>query len=770
MKKTLLLLSFCICTLIAQTQNLVINELMSSNDNFLFDEDGDDSDWIEIYNNSPNTLNLNNYYLSDKSDNLNLWAFPNIDILPFQFLLIFASGKNRAIAGNELHTNFSIKANGEDIFLTYNETLVYTCPAISLTTNTSYGLSNDGVTPFVIFNTPTPGFSNNNSVALEVITFSHAGGIYEQPFVLSIFGNSASTIRYTTDGTTPTHESSLHSDSIYLSNSYSSQENINQIQIYAPDRHQPPNPNTVPKAIVIRAAAFNEQDEQTSEVITHSYFIKSLGIDHSSFPIISICADHNDLFDYETGIFVPGIHWESDDPLWTGNYYQRGIEWEIPIHIEFYDHSDNSGFRQNAGMRTHGGNARRHPQKGLRLYARNEYGTQYFYHPIFTDRPMTEYKRLVLKSFASSWSQSGIDDYLTNKIIADMNIDGVATRPTILYINGEYWGVYFLQERIDERYLEANFGVDKDSVDLIEDWWGGAVAGSSYRFKLLYDFIVANDLSESANYDVVSDWMDIDNFIDYQIFQIFIANKDWPNNNMKCWKPRNEQGKWRWIFFDGDAGLEDLEYKGYAKALDLEEEGEAFAFVTLFLRKLFDNPTFKTKFFNRVEELLNTSLAYQNTEILYQNILPLVGSEIDRQIDRFAVPPNHSEWSENLNNLQLFLALRACEMQEQTLDNFDISVYQNECSLNEHDIQNMFIHPNPNNGNFNLAFESTTTTPATIIISNTLGQLIQVRNAVAVEGNNTIAFDNESLPNGILVISIFTESDVFSTKMICFKK
>jgi len=366
MKKTLLLLFFCICTLIVRTQNLVINELMSSNDNFLLDEDGDDSDWIEVYNNSPNTINLNNYYLSDKPDNLNLWAFPNLDIPPFQFLLIFASGKNRTIAGSELHTNFSIKANGENIFLSYNETLVHTCPAIPLTANTSYGLSNDGVAPFVIFNTPTPDFSNNSSVGLETITFSHVGGIYEEPFVLSIFGNSTSTIRYTTDGTTPTLESSLYNDSIYLDNSYSSQGNINQIQIYAPDQHQAPNPNAVSKAIVIRAAAFNGQGEQISEVTTHSYFIKSLGIDHTSFPIVSICADHDDLFDYETGIFVPGIHWESDNPLWTGNYYQRGIDWEIPIHVEFYEYSDSSGFRQNAGMRTHGGNARRHPQKGLR--------------------------------------------------------------------------------------------------------------------------------------------------------------------------------------------------------------------------------------------------------------------------------------------------------------------------------------------------------------------------------------------------------------------
>ncbi len=766
MKKTLILYLFCIGALTAQAQNLFINEFMSSNDDFLLDEDSDDSDWIELYNNSSSTINLNHYYLSDKSDNLNLWAFPNLDIPPFEFIIIFASGKNRAIQGSELHTNFSIKADGEEIFLSYNGTPIHTAPAIDLTTNTSYGLNNDGAASFVIFNTPTPGFSNNNSVLSESITFSHTGGIYEQSFELSITGSDSSTIRYTIDGTTPTNASTLYNHPFFLDNSYHSQANINQREIYAPDEHEPPNPNTVPKSIVIRAAAFDAQGERTSEVVTHSYFIKELGIDHSDFLIVSICADHEDLFDYETGIFVPGIHWESDNPLWTGNYYQRGMAWKIPIHIEFFEPSDNSRFSQQAGMRTHGGNARRHPQKGLRLYARSEYGNSYFNHPVFPDRPMTSYKRLVLKAFASSWSHTGIEDYLTYNMIADLNIDGVAIRPVILYINGEYWGVYFVQEKIDERYLEANFGVDKDSVDLMEDWWGGTVAGSFHDFNAMYNFVVNNDLTDPDNYNTLSNWMDIDNFIDYQLFEIFIANQDWPANNMKCWRPRNGTGKWRWIFFDGDGGLRELDHQSYVRALDLEEQGNPTEHVSLFLRKLMENPDFKTKFFNRLEWLLNTPLAYQNTEEWYQNIVPLVGREIHRQADRFAVPADYDTWSEKLHNLQSFLALRACEMEEQTMENFNVSVYRDKCSLEESEIQDMLVYPNPNDGNFTLVFHSPTVTTAKIIINNILGQSHQVHHTIAEKGNNTVDFRNEALPNGMLFISIATENDVLGTKII----
>jgi len=357
----------------------------------------------------------------------------------------------------------------------------------------------------------------------EILTFTHLGGVYEEAFELSIFASAMSAIRYTTDGTTPNKTSQLYDNPIKLDNSYRSQTNINQIEIYAPGVHEAPNPQAIPKCIVIRAAIFDEQDERVSEVVTHSYFVKELGIDHASLPIVSICAEHHDLFDEQTGIFVPGVHWDSSNPLWTGNYYQRGREWERPIHIEFYANSNNVGFRQHAGLRTHGGNGRRHPQKGLRLYARSEYGSSHFNHRIFEERPMTAYKRLVLKSFASSWSQAGIEDYLTSKMAANFNVDAVAMRPVILYINGEYWGFYYLQERTDERYLEANFGVDKDSLDLIEDWWGGTIAGSSYDFITLYNYFINNDLSENENYNVISEWLDIDNFIDYQLFQIFIA-------------------------------------------------------------------------------------------------------------------------------------------------------------------------------------------------------------------------------------------------------
>jgi len=572
--KTLTIVIFLFNTITESIgQYLVINEIMSSNTSFIFDEDGDDSDWIEVYNTTDNAINLLGYFLSDKDDNIERWAFPDMVIEPNQFLLVFASGKNKAIAGKELHTNFSIKASGEPLLISHLGEVVHRVPPISLEANTSYGFQEDGTAPFVVFYNPTPGASNNQAPIAARITFNKPGGIYRNSFALSISCDlSHASIYFTTDGTMPTPNSHLYVDSLHMSSELFSKVNISQVPIYPPNSFKPPPPNKVLKAVVIRAAAFDHRGNQLSDVVSNSYFINDLGNNHHSLPVISICAGHHDLFDFETGIFVPGMFWDAKDPDWTGNYYQRGDEWEREINLEYYEHNIVS-INHKAGLRTHGGNSRRFPQKGMRLYARSEYGTSYFEHAFFEDKPIDRYKRLVLKPFMASWSKAGIEDYVTLEIARNLNVDMVGAKPVVVYLNGEYWGVYFLQERIDHRYIEANHGVACDNVDLMGNWSGMIEYGENKDFLALTSFIENNDLRIFSNYEIVSNWMDIENFIDYQLFEIFIANEDWPANNMKCWKERDSDGKWRWIYFDGDAALQKPKSDHFSQALSTSGEG-----------------------------------------------------------------------------------------------------------------------------------------------------------------------------------------------------
>jgi CotH kinase protein/Lamin Tail Domain/Chitobiase/beta-hexosaminidase C-terminal domain len=768
MKTLKLILCLLLFSQVVMSQDLVINEFMSSNQSFIIDENGDDSDWIEIFNNTPTSINLSNYFLSDKSDSLTLWQFPNAIIDPYDYILVFASGKDR-IAGIELHTNFKIKASGEELFLTLNGTIIHQTPSVDLSVNQSFGLFPDGGALFTTFAIPTPASSNiDSSVSTDDVIFSISGGIYENDIQLQLINLiDSNSIYYTLDGTSPTTSSILYGGEIMnLSNAMCSNANINQIQISPAYLHNPPSTN-IPKGIVIRAASFDLSGNRISEVVTNSYFIENLGINHHLLPIVSINAEHLDLFDFDTGIFVPGVNWDTNNVDWTGNYYHRGDDWERTIHVEFYEPNTNNGFKQSCGLRIHGGNTRRMPQKGLRIYARSEYGTSEFNYPVFQDKTIDSYKRLVLKPFSSSWSQAGIEDYVTNKMALNTNVDGVATRPVVLYINGEYWGIYYLQEKIDDYFIEANYGIHRDSVDMIYNWLGDIAEGENVDFLNLYSFIMNNDISIETNYNIVKNRIDIDNFIDYQLYEIFIANYDWPVNNMKCWRERKAGAKWRWIFFDGDAAFQNYEFNSFAQALNTTSIGwPTNPTATLFLRKLMENEVFYLKFFNRLEALANSSLAYSETKDYFNNCISLIDNELNGQINRFSIPESYVLWSEGINNVNYFLALRNCEIKDQVKKMFNVDINLPIC--NESDVSTLIIFPNPNNGNFTLTFNSNYSSPAIISITDIIGRNILQHPITIVEGENLFNFQSLCLPKGIIIVNVVTDKNVIGTKMFSY--
>jgi hypothetical protein len=741
--------------------------MMSSNSSFIFDEDGDDSDWIEVYNTTNEIIFLLGYFLSDDDDNRLRWAFPDTIIQPKQHLLVFASGKNRSVAGKELHTNFSIKASGEPILISHFGGVVHRIPPIRLETNTSYGLKTDGTAPFVVFFEPTPGASNNQASIAASVTFSKPGGIYQNTFALSIYcDQDQALIYYTTDGTSPTTNSHLYANPLQLCKGFISEANISQVPMYPNGSFNPPPSGRIPKAIVIRGAAFDKHGNQISDVVSNSYFINELGINFHQLPIISICAEHHDLFDYQTGIFVPGKHWDDKEPDWTGNYFQRGIEWEREINLEYFEHNI-AVLNHRAGLRTHGGNSRRVSQKGMRLYARDDYGTSYFEHSFFEDNPIGRFKRLVLKPFYASWSQAGIEDFVTLKIAKKLNIDLVAVKPVVVYLNGEYWGIYYLQERIDTWHIEANYGVEREKIDLIGNWYGMIEYGENKDFLALYAYIENNDMSIDSNYEKVSNWMDIDNFIDYQLFEIFIANYDWPANNMKCWRERNSEGKWRWIYFDGDAALQNLKFEGFAHSMNTKEkEWPTNATVTLFLRKLMENDSFKRDFFIRLQEIVNNQLCYSKTNSIYQKAIESIATEIPNQINRFSFPKDYDKWFNEVPEIKEFLTNRKCIIADQVSKMFKERIIVGNCTYDNVEVTELGLYPNPSNGNITITFYASETAPAYIKIFNHLGQVLASFNQVIIEGDNVLRYNLHDLPNGLLFISVGTEKQLFSTKMI----
>ena len=296
-------------------------------------------------------------------------------------------------------------------------------------------------------------------------------------------------------------------------------------------------------------------------------------------------------------------------------------------------------------------------QKCIKIYARDEYGKKRFKHRFFETIADSSFKHLIFKPFTSSWTQSGVNDYISNQLAARLNLETMASRPVTLYLNGEYWGIYYIHEKPDERYLEDHCHVDIDKLNLIEDWHGTCEAGSNDNFLELYDFIANNDLSLPDAYRHVASRMDINNFIDYQIIEIFSANLDWPANNMRCWQ--EGEGPWRWIFFDGDLGLIQKEFDAFSNATyDGPASYPSSSRATLVLRKLLQNESFKVAFINRFNQLLHTAFTYENTKVYKEAAFETLKGEIPNQVARFHNPDSLQLWEEHMDGIDAFLSLR----------------------------------------------------------------------------------------------------------------
>ena len=474
----------------------------------------------------------------------------------------------------------------------------------------------------------------------DTVLFSVKGGFYENVFALQLSRNNPQNhIHYTTNGNCPTAQSPLYTEPLVLDARLYSKSDIYTI-LNCPEQEFF-LPDSVRHCIVIRAAVFDENDNCVSQVMTNSYFISALGCDTHGLPAVSVCADSLDLFDYERGIFVPGIYFDTLYPYFTGNYFMRGLEWERVCNFEYYE-LNNTGINQQVGLRTHGKKARYQGQKGMKIYAREEYGKKRIKHRFFENIPLDDFKHLCLKPYMSAWNGSGSKDYIMSRIAQHVNVESPSSRACVLFLNGEYWGLYYVAEKPDERFLEDHLDINIDSVNMI-NIWNDLECGSGDNFYALRTWMEQADLSDVEQYSYVKTQIDIPNFIDYYVLELFSANLDWPAYNTRMWQIGD--GKWRWIFYDGDACLEALSFDVFANATYDGDEGyPSSRRATLFFRKLLENEEFREQFARRFNELASTTFAYRNTKPYFDYIKQTLQDEVPNQIERFSCPQTYSEW------------------------------------------------------------------------------------------------------------------------------
>lgn len=560
----------------------------------------------------------------------------------------------------------------------------------------------------------------------QTVTFSAPGGFYDASFDISLQCTGAYQIRYTMNGTNPTAASALYVAPLWLDEGLYSRSDIYRIQTSNDDLFYAPE--SVRHCITLRAAAFDETGCRVGPVATQSYFIRSLGCDTHGLPAMALAADSLELFDYDTGILVPGVHFDSTESYWTGNFYQSGKEWERPVNVEFYELGDNSGINQQAGLRTHGGTSRRQTQKGLKIYAREEYGTKRFKHQFFESIPNDSFKHLVMKPFSYQWFNYGIQDDICNRMAARLDVESVASRPMVLFLNGEYWGIYYLKEKPDAHYLEDHF-VDEDTdFNVIGSWYGELVDGDDFNFLEMMRWVQLSDLSHEEEYARISEMIDISSFIDYYCFELFIGNNDWPANNMRCYQLRD--GKWRWIFFDGDDALSKMEFDVFDNATSTQDLGwPTDPTSTLLFRKLLENKEFTDCFIHRFCELLTSQFTYRETKAYFEDAAALVREEVPAQSERFGLPLSVRTWEKDIKVVREFLMTRV----ENMLNRLDVFFGGENNDLNV-----KMLYPNPANDELHLVLSSDSFAVTDMSVFDLLGRKLHSQKVVLMEGENAV--------------------------------
>ncbi len=624
---------------------LFINEFLASNSKINISPDFREyADWLEIYNAGDSTVDLSGYSLTDDLSEPGKWTIPaKTTIAPRSHLLIWADDRNQG-----LHANFKLSADGEAIGLFRGRDAIDTLTFPPQAPDVSSGRYPDGAGNWLLYSKPTPGAANSPSGFLDQASapgFSPGGGFYHgsQSIALdSAFPDEV--IRFTRDGSLPNDSS----------------------PVYA-------SPIRIDSTTVIRAQA-QRSGRLASAVVTQTFFIDET----TTLPVVSVATGPANLWDDKTGIYVIGTNgvagYCSSQPR---NWNQP---WEKPVSLEMYEANAQFGFKLDAGMQIGGGCTRLYPQKPLAIYTRSEYGTSSIEYPVFADKPITSYNNVLLRNSGQDWWRAMCRDGVIQTIVKGrMDIDWQAYKPAVLFLNGAYWGIHDIREKHNEHYLESNYGIDPDKIDILSS--NAAVEqGSAALYKDLIRFIETHNMALAENFAWVKSQMDVNEYLNYQITEIYFANIDWPGGNIKYWRQQGENHKWRWILFDTDLGLGAHDYGQYfSNSLEnatspVETYYANPAWSTFLLRKLLENAEFRSEFIQRFASHMNLTFNPLRAVHIIDSLTAHIGAEIPRHIAKWPQSTaRNGNWSYHVNVMREFAAKRPEHVRNHLIAKFGLS-------------------------------------------------------------------------------------------------
>lgn len=576
---------------------VIISEAMSRN-TLYSPVKGNYYDWIELYNCSSDTVNLKDWKLTDGKHE---YTFGEKTIGAGKYAIVYASDKKLSDVTN---TGFNLNGNCEAYLFNENGELVDCIGLTELPCNVSKGRAKNG-NAWVYFSKPTPGAENGSGYRYIADTPKPElpSGQYDAPDGLVLKLEGEGTIYYTTDGSLPTSSSAKYKDSIRIKNT------------------------TVIRAYSVVEGAIN------SPVATYNYILNQ----GHKLDVICLSSDPDGLYSYSSGIFSMGPGASAESPHFGANYWKG---WKRKTNVEFLPH-EGDGFNVDCALSIFGGFTKANPKKSTKMKFKDIYGTpKVKCANLFKTRDIDEFESLVLRAGGQDTYAAMLrDDVISYLADTLMQHNTMASHPVVLYINGAYNGVFYLREKINADFIASHYDIPKDHIDLIQGN-RSCQAGSVGGWLSLLNYVKTHNLADSTCYKYVTDRVDVANYADYVITEMYTENSDL--GNIRFFRSPDIDGKWRWILYDTDMSFRaKANTKGGAFAvMNPAGCGAGLMFQTNLINGLLKNKDFRELFISRME--------YQMKNVWNEERV-LAGIDYFAGMIESEVPQDRKRWNTSTN-------------------------------------------------------------------------------------------------------------------------
>lgn len=604
---------------------LRISEVVTTNDSYLRGAYARTCDWVELYNASNEAISLSEYALSDDSGDPGAYPLPDVTLEAGQYLVLFLTEDTVNLRKGYSVLPFTLSAEGESLYLSKDGQIIDYVAVPELSADTAYGRPGKEAA-FAVLEKPTPGQENTKAAqVLEMPVAVTAQGSYDGVEYVDVVLQGEGDIYYTTNSKYPGSSAKLYTGPIRLT-----------------------------ETTVIRAVC-RQSGKKTSQCLDLTYLIN----ENDTLSAVCVVTDPDNLFDETTGIYMMGPNANPQFPHLGANFW---MDWEREATVSLFE-AEGGGFSEKCGIKIFGAYSRAYGKKSFACMFRSKYGDSRLSYPLFGEAGLEEYESFVLRACGQDSFMALMRDEVITSLAADHTELAVQKyRPTVVYLNGEYYGLYYIREKTNEHFVAGNYNVDAKDV-LITSYNGSEVP----EYRALVSYAVNHDLRKQEYYDHLCTLMDVDNYMDYIIAEICIGNSD--NSNIKFFKPGD--GKWQWLLYDTDMSMGSVTYNSVAIHLNPAGTGAQNSLSTALINALLKRPEFEEAFLRRMAWQMENIWNAENVTARVDYIESLIAQDMVKDRKRWYL--SYSSWQKYVQQLRTWSDRRMPYLTGFVQDYFDLT-------------------------------------------------------------------------------------------------